>query len=254
MSKIFFQFGPLTITWYGMMAGIGAIVGLMCLRRLKKFAAMNDDQVYDLLLYAMIAGIIGGRLFYVIQFWSQFRYNRLEIIMINRGGLVFYGGFFLSVIAIYVFSKRNKLSFIRVIDICAPALALAHCMGRIGCFLNGCCFGRKTDLPWGVIFPKGSDSYFFYGGFVKIHPTQLYESLGNLIIFTILFSTIGKLKRGQTASLYIVLYGCLRIFVEMFRGDHKDFVLNLFTPAQFIGAMIVPIGITAFILYNKGEN
>jgi len=235
------------------MAGIGALAGLMSIRRLKKNADMNDDQSYDLLLYGMITGILGARLFYVIQFWHLFKDNPIEIIKIHHGGLVFYGGFMLSIIAIYVFCRRNKLSFVSVLDICAPSIAITHFFGRIGCFLNGCCFGKKTDLPWAVSYPEGFDPYFFYGSSVKIHPTQLYEAIGNIIIFVLLFNLMGRLKKGQIASLYLVLYGALRIFVEIFRGDHKNFVLNSLTPAQFIGIMIVPIGITLFIFFGRSQ-
>ncbi len=251
MHRIFLQLGPLTITWYGVMAGLGATAGLISMRKLKSVAEMNDDQCYDLLLYGMISGIIGARLFYVVQFWDRFKDNLAETIMVHHGGLVFYGGFLLAIAALHVFCRRNKLDFVRVLDVCAPSMAVAHFFGRIGCFLNGCCFGKRTGSVFGVVFPEGSDPFSFYGGLVKIHPTQLYEALGNIVIFFILYRLIGRMKRGQTAALYLVLYGSLRIAVECFRGDHKDFLFGMLTPAQSIGALIVPVGIIALLLFGR---
>lgn len=254
MHRIFLQLGPLTITWYGLMAGLGAIAGLLMVRRNKSRAEMNDDQCYDLLLYAMISGIIGARLFYVVQFWKTFKNNISEIIMIHHGGLVFYGGFIFAILAIYIFSHRNKLDFTSVLDVCAGGLPLSHFFGRIGCFMNGCCFGKKTDSIFGVVFPKGSDPYSFYESEVKIHPTQLYEATGNLVIFLIILTLFKKLKRGQVASLYVILYSVLRFIVEFFRGDHKDFVFGIFTPAQFICLLIFPIGIASMIYFRRTIN
>lgn len=236
------------------MAGLGATAGLISVRKLKSVAEMNDDQCYDLLLYCMISGIVGARLFYVVQFWDKFKDNLAEIIMVHHGGLVFYGGFLLAIAAIYVFCRRNKLDFVRVLDVCAPSVALTHFFGRIGCFMNGCCFGRRTDSAFGVVFPEGSDPFSFYGGQARIHPTQLYEAAGNIAIFFILRRLIGRMKRGQTAALYLVLYGSLRIAVECFRGDHKDFLFGMLTPAQSIGALVVPAGALAFIMFGRGKS
>ncbi|HRR06318.1 MAG TPA: prolipoprotein diacylglyceryl transferase [Victivallales bacterium] len=252
MHRIFLQLGPLTITWYGVMAGIAAICSPIMLRRNKAYAGMNDDQCYDLLIYGVLSGIIGARVFYVVQFWDNFRGKFLEIFKVYHGGLVFYGGFLFAILAIYIFSRRNKLDFLRVLDLCAPALPLGHFFGRIGCFLNGCCFGKRTDSIFGVVFPKGSDPYYFYGCEVKIHPTQLYEAFGLIIIFFIFLKLFPKLKKGQPSSLYVILYALLRFSVEIFRGDHRDFIFGIFTPAQFICILIFPIAV--FCYYYFGLN
>jgi phosphatidylglycerol:prolipoprotein diacylglycerol transferase len=172
---------------------------------------------------------------------------------VDHGGLVFYGGFIAALLAIYVFAKRQKLSFLKVLDIVAPGTALAHAFGRIGCFLNGCCFGKESKMHWAVVFPQNSDPYKYYGKLVSIHPTQLYESCANLLIFIVLFVLVRKMKKGRTTFLYLILYGTARFIIEFFRGDHKSFVLGVLTPAQFIGIFVIVAGAAGFIYLGVGD-
>lgn len=253
MSPIALELGPLTVRWYGVMAALGFLAAVFVVKLKRKHANLQSDQISDLMLYTIISGIAGARAFYVIEFWSQFRNNLWEIIRVDHGGLVFYGGFIFAMIVIIFYCKKKKLSVISVMDVVSPGVALGHAFGRVGCFLNGCCYGKPGNHFWCVVYPVGTYPAEKYPG-IALHPVQLYETFGNLIIFAVLFYFVGKLKKGMNMSLYIILYGVLRFSDEFFRGDHTDFFLGIFTPAQTIGLVLIPTGIALFIFFWKNKN
>lgn len=252
MHPIALHIGPLAIYWYGIFAALGFIAATSLLYLNRKYADITTDNVSDITFLAIISGVLGARLFYIVQFWSYFRYRPGEIIRIDHGGLVFYGGFICASTAIYIYCKKKKITISRVLDILAPSLALGHGLGRIGCFMNGCCYGKPSEVFCGVRFPEGSLSSQQYPG-ALLHPVQLYEAIFNFILAFILCFFLRKFKPGQTAASYFIIYGSGRFLIELFRGDHKDFILKLFTPAQFIGLFIIPIGIIVFIACSKAK-
>ncbi|MDD3119742.1 MAG: prolipoprotein diacylglyceryl transferase, partial [Victivallales bacterium] len=203
------------------------------------------------LLICMLSGIGGARLFYVIQYAEQFRGRFWEVFRIDHGGLVFYGGFICTMIALVIYCRIARLRLMQVLSLLGPSLALGHMFGRIGCFLNGCCFGNPTLLPWGCTYPLDSDPGRCFPG-QALHPVQLYESAGNLLIFAILQYTLPRSKGGQVAGLYMILYGTLRMLDEFCRGDYENHYLGIFTPAQLVCFFIIPLGIFIFIRSGKG--
>ena len=253
MYPIALEIGSLTIRWYGVMAAIGFIAASCLLDHNRKFANLSKDQCGTLLIIALIAGIAGARIFYVAQFFyeSGFADDPLSILYIHRGGLVFYGGFILALICIVIYSLKNHLDIFRVLDVFTPAITAAHGFGRIGCFLNGCCFGRPTDAFWGVTAPEGSYLWMQTGG-VPIHPIQLLEA-GENFILCIFFCLILKkgAKRGTVVSAYLAIYGILRCFNETLRGDNDLFWK--FTPAQWIGIFMILIGSSMFYYFRNHE-
>ncbi|QSH41492.1 prolipoprotein diacylglyceryl transferase [Lentisphaerota bacterium ZTH] len=256
MHPIFLELGSLTIRWYGVMVAIGFLLATLVLNLNKKYAKMNSDQVTTLVFLSVVFGIIGARVFYVIEFWPSFKGKFWEIFRVDHGGLVFYGGFFLAMVAIIGYCWKEKLNMLRVMDICSPALAVGHAFGRIGCFLNGCCYGKPTQSFLGVIYPENAPAYLKYAG-LPVHPVQLYETAANLILASILFVLIRKTKRGVVMSLYIMSYGIIRFVDEFFRGDHDSLTWGLFTPAQVIGLFLIPIGIILLIYFlrkNEAKN
>jgi phosphatidylglycerol:prolipoprotein diacylglycerol transferase len=253
MNPIAFNLFGLTIRWYGIMAALGFLAAVCVVQLKKKHANLKSDQISDLMLITIISGILGARTFYVIEFWSQFKNNLWEIIRVDHGGLVFYGGFICSMTVIIFYCRKKKLSVISVMDIVAPGVALGHALGRIGCFLNGCCYGKPGSNFMCVAYPAGSHPAEKYPG-IPLHPVQLYETFGNLIIFGIVFYFAGRLKKGMNLSLYIILYGILRFSDEFYRGDHTDFFLGIFTPAQTIGLVLIPAGIALFIFFWKRKD
>ncbi len=242
MSPIAFQIGVLQIRWYGVMAALGFIAGSFIINRYRKHANLTSDQASTMLFIAIISGIIGARLFYVIQFFDQYRDNLWEIIRIDHGGLVFYGGL-LAIPVLGVWAKMKKLDFIRLLDLAAPALVLAHAFGRIGCFLNGCCYGKVTKSWIGVVYPATSGEAFADG--LARYPIQLFETAENIVVLFVLLAILKKNRRGTTMAAYLAIYGALRFVNEFFRGDNELF-FNLFTIAQLIGIVLVPTGMILF--------
>jgi phosphatidylglycerol:prolipoprotein diacylglycerol transferase len=256
MDPVIVSFGSFSLRWYGVMAALGFLTALLLMQINRRYAKLKTDQISNICIIAMICGIIGARIFYVLLKWKEhYRYRPQDIIRIDQGGLVFYGGFILAaLVLIYYIRKVCKADFIRVLDVVAPALAAAHALGRIGCFFNGCCYGKPTDMPWGVVYKLGTEPFKRYQS-MPLHPVQLYETILNLLLAGILFYLVRKGRRGMAMSCYILAYGILRFVDEFFRGDHpkKELVFNILTPAQTIGLIMIPLGIFLLIYFIRKE-
>jgi phosphatidylglycerol:prolipoprotein diacylglycerol transferase len=241
MDPVAFHLGPLVIRWYGIMAACAFLAGLWELHRRRRFAGLSPEQISDIILIAMISGVIGSRIFFVVQFWDQYSGHLLDIVRIDKGGLVYYGGFFFALMNLCIYAVWRKIDVLRVLDLFAPAMALGHVLARIGCFLNGCCYGKVTEAVCGCSY---SPLYHPDMGGVLRHPVQLYEAGANLAIFFFLDRLLGKTRKGRIAALYLLCYGMMRIGIEFFRGDHRDFLLGHLTPAQTIGVfLMIPAGL-----------
>ena len=249
MHPIALEIGSLSIRWYGVMAAIGFLVGTWVLEKNRKFANMDKDQCSALLIIALICGILGARIFYVVQFFDHYRYNLVNIIRIDQGGLVFYGGFILALAAVIIYSVKQKLDPIRVLDVMAPVMAAAHAFGRIGCYLNGCCYGKVTESIFGVTPPAGSELALRTGG-MPLFPVQLLEAGENFLLCALYWYLLRRIKRpGIIMSLFFINYGALRFLNEMLRGDNV--LYWKFTPAQWIGLCLIPAGIGLIILFTR---
>jgi len=257
MDPVAFHIGALEIRWYGIMAALGFMGASLLLHRNREKADMTGDEVYDLTFYMMLAGIIGARIYYVALSWDkEFAGNIMEIFKVWHGGLVYYGGFIggLAMLILYCVWKRK--SFLRVMDATAPSLALGHILGRIGCFINGCCYGKACDAWFGFSYP---DNYNVYGNpnlvptSVKLYPVQLFESTMNLVILAVLLFFLNRMKKpGQVAGLYMIMYGVTRFLLEFLRGDNPANILGMLTQAQVIGCVVIPVGI--FLLLYRANS
>ncbi|MBI1952615.1 MAG: prolipoprotein diacylglyceryl transferase [Candidatus Omnitrophica bacterium] len=212
MHPVLFQWGPLTLHSYGLMLAIGFLSALQLALRRARELSIDPAVVQNLAFLVLGFGIAGARAAYVLLFWEMFRGNPLEILRLDHGGLIFYGGLALGVPAGLVYLKGKGLLSWRMVDLVIPPLTLAHAIGRVGCFLNGCCYGEPFLGPWAVVFPPEG---------IPRHPTQLYES-GFLLI---LFLGLKRLERsgprpGAVALTYGFLYGAWRFGVEFLRGDN----------------------------------
>ena len=282
MHPIAFHIGSFAVHWYGVFIGIGFLVSFGLLLKIRKYASLTVDQVYNISMIALFAGVVGARLFYVIQFWDKQFAGKgiLNMLNVHNGGLVFYGGFILAFTAECVYAKwpsvrrklglkekepakgeepRKNISLLALLDVLGPAMALAHAFGRVSCFMQGCCFGKPAPegFPLAVRFPKNSlaaDLYFSStsDGSQPVYPVQLFESAGNLLICIVLLLLLRKRKyAGTVGGVYLVLYGVTRFLLEFMRGDHKDFILGL-TPSQFIAvALAIPGGVIIYLLALK---
>lgn len=281
MYPIAFHIGSFAVHWYGIFIGIGFLASFCLLLKLKRYAGLTTDQVYNISMIALFAGVIGARIFYVVQFWDQFRGRGiLAILNVHEGGLVFYGGFILAFTAECIYAKwptvrrllglkekkpadgsepRKDISILALLDILGPAMALAHAFGRISCFMQGCCFGRPAPqgFPLAVRFPVGSPAAYRYpsllsSGSEPVFPVQLFESAGNILMCIVLLLLLRKRKSaGTIGGIYLILYGVMRFLIEFMRGDHTDSILG-FTPSQFIAvAIAIPGGIIVFLAAHK---
>jgi len=244
---ILVEFGPLRIPTYGVLMALGFLCAMWSADRRAKTANIDRDRIADLFVIIIACSIIGSRALHVILNWSHFAQHPLEIPALWKGGLVFFGGLCLSIPCAVVYVLRAKLSIGRVGDVLAPSIALGHVFGRIGCFMYGCCYGRPTDLPWGVNFP-GQPSVFR-------HPTQLYEAFAELCIFLLLsWYWRRPHKRGSVFTLYLILYPCFRFFCEFLRGDDRGgtFLFNL-SIAQNTSMLLVAVALVVmgWLVYRQ---
>jgi len=230
------------------MLALAFVVGIWFATRQAGREKVPANTILDLSLVALITGIIGARILFVLLNLDYYSRHPFESIMFWQGGLVYYGGIILGVLCAVLFLKVRRLDIWRVVDICAPSLAIGQAVGRIGCFLNGCCFGRPVS--WGIKFPPGSMASYeqFSQGLIKsvneyslpVHPTQLYSSFNALIIFLILVMVRRKKKfNGELFWLYLLLYAVTRFGIEFLRGDDRGPIFfNLFSISQLIGVGI----------------
>jgi len=235
-----FSIGSVKVFSYGAMVALGVLIATFLIYRHALARNLDAEKIVDLIFWIVFWGLIGGRILYVLIYSEIYFNNPWEIIKIYKGGLVFHGGLISGVIAAIIFIARNKLAFLKTMDIIVLYLPLGHAIGRIGCFLNGCCFGKPTDLPLGVVFPGHS---------IAVHPTQLYSSVLLLITFLILFN-IEKRKRftGQIVSLYLIIYGLMRFSIEFLRDNPT--VLGFLTIFQCISIVLVFTGLLLYVALN----
>ena len=278
MDPVAFHLGPLTIRWYGVFFALGFLAGYQLLVHRARRSSIGAERAANLTMLGMVAGVIGARLLYVIQNWAaEFRDNPAEIIRIDHGGLVFYGGFILGILVILVLSRVRRFPLGEFADLVAPALALAHAFGRVGCFLNGCCFGRVWNGFFAVTYPPGSQvmqTQYQQGLFppdlaakvlqylhdparsspvqcLPVFPVQLLESVTNLAILALLLLIEKHLpRRGQLFAVYLLLYAAGRFADEFMRGDYLEHIGGL-TSAQIICLSLFPAAIGLFFLFGR---
>ena len=261
MHPVLFKLGPFQITSYGLLLAISFMVGILYATRRAKKYNIAPDRVMDLAMIIIVSSIVGSRFLYVIFHLDEFHGHWLDTFnpfqssgQIGIAGLTLLGGVVLSIITSLLFLKIKKLSFLKFADVLIPCVALGIFFTRIGCFLAGCCYGRPTDLPWGVQFPPGSAAHFHYGE-IHIHPAQLYSSFYGLIIFTLLLLSEKKHKfDGQLFYSFLVLYGMARFLVDFVRYYEPTMVFaNIgglaLSVNQGISLLMILIG-SAFLFIN----
>lgn len=217
MFPIICQFGPVTVYSYGLMLAVSAAVCTFLASRDAKRIGIAPGVIPDFVFWVVVAGILGARFFYVLLNLRFFAEHPLEIVMIQNGGLAWHGGLIAATIVGIRFIRQKGLPMATMLDLVAPYAALGESIGRIGCFLNGCCFGR--EVAWGIYFPVHA---------ARLHPTQLYAMAGLFILFFILrhYRKIAKIP-GDVFVLYLFGAALLRFVIEFFRADHYVLVLGL---------------------------
>ncbi|MCM8782705.1 MAG: prolipoprotein diacylglyceryl transferase [Candidatus Omnitrophica bacterium] len=236
MHPIFLKLGPITLYSYGLMVAIGFITATILASRTAKIFGVPPDNISTLSLAILISGVIGARLLYVLLNLKDFLSSPFEIFMVSHGGLVFYGGAISALFSGLVYLKIVKLPIWDIADIISPYIALGHSIGRIGCFLNGCCFGKPTISFFGIMFGDG----------IVRHPTQIYSSVFLVFLYMFLRTSLQfRQFKGQIFFSYLIFYPAGRFFIEFLRGDNPIVVFN-FTFSQIISLGIFIFGVGAY--------
>ena len=197
----------------------------------------------ELALWLIVGGVLGARLAYVAANWPEYAREPIRILNIREGGLVFYGGWFGGMVALLLFARAKKEPLLPLADFTISAIPLAHAVGRVGCFLNGCCYGCPTDVRWGV----------FLEGAVR-HPTQLYEALLNLAVYALMWTAITRKPRhGTLVALYLVSYPVGRFIIEFFRGDPRIRFTGL-TLAQLTSLAMITAGVALWTRLRRNPS
>lgn len=224
MHPVLIKFGPLSVYSYGTMLAIGFSIAVLFIYSRAPSFRLDKNTIVDLSIFALIGGIIGARLFYIVLNINYYIAQPIEVFNLSKGGLVWYGGFLGGSASSIWYIRKKALNFWDVFDLMAPYVALAQAIGRIGCFLNGCCFGREG------------------------HPAQLYSSLTLILIFVAL--RLWQERRhfnGEIFLGYSALYSAKRFVIEFFRGDSQRLTFDL-TLYQYISLAIFLTSVFIFIV------
>jgi len=246
-----FSIGPFTLHTYGLFVATGFLVGLMVTIKIGKAEGIAPQQTMDIGFLIIVAAIVGSRLMYVLMNISYYVERPIDIFKMWQGGLVFSGGIVCVVLAVVWYTRRHQLSFWKMADMWAPAMAVGQAIGRIGCFMAGCCYGKPTGSRWGAVF---TDPHSLAPLNIPLHPTQLYSSVSNFIIFFILLLLHRKRKfDGQVFLWLLVLHSTARLFVERFRGDDRGMVLESGMTITQLVTLVILIGaiVTLYIFKRR---
>ncbi|MEO0281408.1 MAG: prolipoprotein diacylglyceryl transferase [candidate division WOR-3 bacterium] len=268
MHRIIFHFGNITLYSYGLMQAIGFLASLLVIFQLSKKSKISKDVLFDLSVWVIIGGIIGARIWFVVENFNIYKDEILSIIKIWEGGMVFYGGFFGGVIAGLIYIKRNHLDLLKVGDIFMTSFPLGIFFGRIGCFLNGCCYGKISET-FGLRFPRENFPPPYQEqlekGLIKpdvccslpVIPTQLVESFTMLIVFFILYYLYNRKKffDGFIFYSFFIIYGIERFLVDFLREYSKNaLVFKFFSLSQITSLLIILFSsILLFTTYKKSK-
>lgn len=250
MKNELFSIGPVTIYGYGLMVALAIIAAYLVAEIRAKKKGLDYESIFTLTLWCLGGGIVGSKILYFITIFDEILKDP-SIMLDFRNGFVVYGGILGGILGGYIYCRIKKWHFLEYFDLTMPEIALAQGIGRIGCFLAGCCYGKETDSFLGITF---HDSAFAPNG-VKLVPTQLLSSAFDFVLFGILlFVDKKKKKHGQVAAAYLILYSIGRFIVEMFRGDLERGAVGGLSTSQFIAIILLVVGIAMFVLVTlKGK-
>jgi phosphatidylglycerol---prolipoprotein diacylglyceryl transferase len=249
-----FSIGPLNPRWYGLLIASAVLIGLALSQRLAKARQLSPDLVGDLLVWLIVGAIPGARLYYVLFQWSYYSQHPDQILAIWKGGIAIHGALIGGTLAAILFSRLKHCSFWRLADIVAPSVILGQAIGRWGNFFNSEAFGSPTDLPWKLLIPEGRrptgfESVAYY------HPTFLYESLWNLMVFGLLltlFVRFPKAKRGTLFLVYAIAYSIGRFWIEALRTDSLMFgPLKMAQIVSLVGIIFGSVGLIWLYLLRR---
>ncbi|MCM8760106.1 MAG: prolipoprotein diacylglyceryl transferase [Candidatus Omnitrophica bacterium] len=238
MHPEFIKIGSFVIYWYGVFVAAGVLVGGFIFQKISYKQGYPPQFISNLLFWVVVWGLIGGRSLHILVHLSYYYRNPFDILRIRNGGLAVEGAVIAVFIFLIIYSRIKKFNIREVLDIIALSTPLGQAIGRIGCFLNGCCYGRPTDIFLGVKFPFSAE---------KMHPTQLYYSLLYILLFFFLKALYKRhLKPGIVFSSYMLGFSLIRYLVDMLRGDLSPTLTGLY-PTQAVAIIIFIIGVVSLV-------
>lgn len=250
MHPILFHLAGRPIHTYGLCAALGFLAAICTFVWIDR--KHSWDFAADVGCWAIIGGIIGARMAYITANWDFFRTAPLlEMIRIDKGGLIFYGGLIGGILAIGLLAFHKKLSIAALLDYVAPGMPIAHALGRFGCFMNGCCYGAVAKNPvWGIAYPPGSEPGTQFPA-IPLYPVQLFEAACLLIIWGILvFRARRPHREGAVLTRYLLLYPPCRFALEYLRGDDR-LAAGMLNTAQVVSILLFLGGIVAFFFFRR---
>ncbi len=258
MHPVLFHIGSLTVYTYGVLVATGVIVGLFTARWQARKIGLDPDQIWNLGIYMVLAGLVASKLWMLLSDWSYYMQNPREIFSFAtlQSGGVFYGGMVGGLLFIIFYVLWQKLRFLAVGDAFAAPLALGHSIGRLGCFSAGCCWGKPTHMPWGIIFTNPLAAQLVGTPLnVPLQPTQLMEAAAEFLnfLFLVWLGTRRKFT-GELFAAWLILYGIERGSLEFIRGDPgRTLMFNgAVSLMQFVSLGMIMVG-TWLFLKHKSE-
>jgi phosphatidylglycerol:prolipoprotein diacylglycerol transferase len=254
MHPELFRIGPVIVHTYGALYALGILAAVALSDHLYRRRGGEPGVMVDMALPVVIGVFLGARAMFVLVEREYYIRNPLEILMVWKGGLVFYGGLIGGALAFIITTRVMKLELWDLADTVAPGVALGHALGRLGCFFAGSCYGRPTDVPWAVTYTNPNSLARDVLG-VPVHPTQLY-SAAFLVILSAILVFIGSRSafKGQVIASYGILYGVFRFFIEFLRGDPRGAIaltgITLST-SQAVSLLLVPASLGIYFYLKK---
>jgi phosphatidylglycerol:prolipoprotein diacylglycerol transferase len=254
MHPILFEIGGFPVYTYGLLLAAAYLLGLQFAIMRARSRGLDQSRVMDLGIWIIVSALVGAKAMLVVVERDRFGWSWTDLVNLFRSAGVFYGGLIAAVVVALIYLKRHRMPVWTVTDVFAPGIALGHVIGRLGCLLAGCCFGRAAPgLPWAITFhsefaqqnvgtPLGQ----------PLHPTQLYEAGAEFLILGVLLMTErrGRPFPGRTFWLYMLLYAVSRFIIEMFRGDIRGTVLG-FSTSQFISLVLAPLALAMLVYLGR---
>ncbi len=250
-GPVLFEAGPIVIRWYGLLIASAVLIGVTLSQWLAKRRHVNPEIIGDLAIWLIIGAIPCARLYYVIFQWQEYAQRPGDIIAIWKGGIAIHGAILGGTLAALIFARLNKISVWQLIDLVVPSLALGQAIGRWGNFFNSEAFGAPTNLPWRLYIPVNNRP-IDYVTFEYFHPTFLYESVWNIVVFILLLSLFfwglkhpNRFYVGTLSLVYLIAYSCGRIWIEGLRTD--SLMLGPLRVAQVISLVMISVGILGLV-------
>jgi len=209
---------------------------------------LDEDKVVNVILVALVSGVLGARMLYVLEHVAEFRREWGSVLALWQGGLTLYGGMVAGVFGGLLMARRLGLPIWVTADALTPSLTIGGAIGRVGCFMNGCCYGRPTRLPWGVTFPPESFAGLEFGN-AKIHPSQLYFSLAGVVLFAVVWALRKRMSTpGTLFWLSLMLYGLARILLDFTRAYEPETAFLSAFGVEIVESQLSSLAIALFSL------